>query len=80
LVICFGEVFNVVLQPLNVTLHGGQTALQDLGRHCGKSDKKRKHNTRISIIAYWDGKLEILHDEVITAPCKVYIKIKTSCD
>lgn len=27
LVVGFGEVFNVILQPLNLALHGGQTAL-----------------------------------------------------
>lgn len=39
-VIRFGEIFDVILKPLNLTLHGGQTALQDLCRHCRKSEKK----------------------------------------
>ena len=39
-VVCFGEMLDVVLQPLDMPLHSGQTALQDLSRHCGNKKKE----------------------------------------
>lgn len=39
LVVRFGEVLDVVLQPLDVPLHSGQAALQDISRHYGKKEK-----------------------------------------
>lgn len=39
-VVCFGEVLDVILQPLDVPLHRGETALQDLRRHCLNEKKE----------------------------------------
>lgn len=41
LVVHFGEVLDVVLKPHDVTFHGGQTALQDLSRHCRRKRNKK---------------------------------------
>lgn len=38
-IVCFGEVLDVVLQPLDMPLHRGEAALQDLSRHCGNGKK-----------------------------------------
>lgn len=39
-VVRFGEVLDVILQPLDVPLHRGETALQDLSRHCLNEKKE----------------------------------------